>query len=327
MEKYKCENCGHIFEGDLSTTQCPSCGSTYIKKERNGININWKYVGIAIAILVVIIALFAIPRKEDKLTASLSKNGDNIVIKVDGVSASILSKNYKVLVFDNRNREHGSTHFLVTKKVATYPIRKMLEGQCYTFNITTKEGKLIQNVEWDSNGNEYCAPTIPVFPEIDHIEIGVADHINLVWNDIKVVMVNEGQFFYSIIDGQFQSSPIFNNIQPGSYMIVVKNKEGVSVSHPLILNDIKKLAPPLTLQEVQDIFDKVADGSMSASAAQDKLAEGNVNLARAIQPGNIRTLWGVLMEAAMGVKFKVNSFENDPNTNKIKSGTLKISKK
>ena len=65
---------------------------------------------------------------------------------------------------------------------------------------------------------------------------------------------------------------------------------------------------------------------MSASAAQDKLAEGNVNLSSTIHP-DIRTLWGALMEAAMGEKFKVNSFDNDPNTNKIKSGSLSLTRR
>lgn len=325
MEKYTCLDCGHNFEGDLSTMECPNCGSTNIKKVA-GPRIPWKYIGIAAAVLGVLIVIFAISGGEDKLEASLQERGNMIIIEVDGVGSAKLEKDYKVVVYDESNKEHGLTAFLKKKKIAQYSKMYMLEGQCYTFNIERKDGASIKNLRWKTS-NEYCVPVAPVKPEIDHVEPGVADHVNLVWNNIKVVMKKDGKFSYSIIDGQFQSSPIFNNIQPGSYTIVVQNEEGVIVSQPLILKGIKKLAPPLTLQEVQDIFDKVSNRKMSASDAQDKLAEGSVNLIKVIQPGDIRTLWGALLEAAMGEKFNVNGFENDPNTNKIKSGTLNLSKK
>ena len=169
-------------------------------------------------------------------------------------------------------------------------------------------------------------PVPPVKPEIDHIDPGIADHTALVWNKVKVVMKQDGDFTYSIGDIS-QTSPEFNGIKPGSYTVTVKNADGVTATQPLVLKDIKKLDPPLTIQQVQDIFDKVSSGKMSASTAQDKLAGGNVNLSKTIQPGDIKTLWGALMEAAMGERFKVNSFDNDPNTNKIKSGSLSLSKK
>ncbi|MGN1156033.1 MAG: hypothetical protein ACI4TK_07635, partial [Agathobacter sp.] len=171
----------------------------------------------------------------------------------------------------------------------------------------------------------YCVPITPVKPEIDRIEIGIADNEALVWNKVKVIMKKSGNFTYTIGD-KSQTSPEFNNIKPGSYTVIVKNDNGVSVSQPIVLRDIKKLSPPLSLAQIQDIFDKVSSGTMSATVAQDKLAEGNVNLTRTIQP-DIRTLWGALMEASMGEKFRVISFENDPNTNKIKSGSLNLLKK
>ena len=324
MEKYKCEDCGHVFEGDLSTMQCPECGSSNIKKDK-GPGIPPKYLVIAAAALGIIglIALL-LGGGEDKIDASMRVTGEVITIDVEGPSAATLNKEYKVVVYDEQNRSHGVASFVNKKKNAQYSTMNMMEGQCYTFNIERKDGKSIKDLHWKTS-HEYCVPTPPVKPVIDHIEHGTADHNDLVWNKVKVVMKQEGNFTYSI-GGTSQKSPVFNGVKPGSYTVTVRNEDGATATQPLVLKEIKQLPPPLTLAEIQDIFDKVSAGRMTASAAQDKLAEGNVNLSQTIQPGDIRTLWGALMEAAMGEKFKVNSFENDPNTNKIKSGSLNLSK-
>lgn len=322
MEKYKCEDCGHVFEGDLSTMQCPSCGSSNIKKTGGGFSINKKYWIIAAAVLVVIGLIAIWPKGGDKIEASMRVNGDAIVIDVAGPSATTLNKEYKVVVYDEQNRPHGTTGFMNKRKFAQYSIINMLEGRSYTFNIERKDNKPIKDLRWKTS-HVYCVPVAPVRPEIDHIEMGIADHTKLVWNKVTIVMKKEGDFTYSL-DGNSQKSPVFNGIKPGSYTVTVKNSEGVTASQPLVLNDIKQLPPPLTLEQVQAIFDKVSSGTMSATAAQVMLAEGNVNLSTPIKQGNIRTLWGALMEAAMGIRFRVNSFENDPNTNKIKSGSLSL---
>lgn len=326
MEKYKCEDCGHVFEGDLSTMQCPVCGSSNIKKATSGPGKKaWIIVAAVLGAIILITLLFNIGSGNDKISASMRVNGEVIVIDVDGVSATALNKEYKVVVYDEQNRPHGTTGFMNKKKFAQYSMVNMMEGQCYTFNLERKDGNSIKNLHWQTS-HEYCMPVPPVKPEIDHIEPGIADHTALVWNIVTVVMKQDEDFTYSI-GNNTQKSPVFNGIKPGSYTVTVKNTDGVKSTQPLVLKDIKKLDPPLTLQQVQDIFDKVASGKMSASTAQDKLAEGNVNLSQTIQPGDIRTLWGALMEAAMGEKFNVNSFDNDPNTNKIKSGSLSLSKR
>lgn len=320
MEKYTCLDCGHNFEGDLSTMQCPSCGSSNIKRAGG---VPWKYVGIVVAVVCVIIFIFAISGGDDKLEATLQLNSGTIVIEVDGVSATKLDKDYKVVVYDQSNKEHGVTPFVKKKNIAQYSTLHLMEGQSYSFNIERKDGASIKNLRWKTS-NVYNVPVAPVKPEIDHIDTGVADHVNLVWNNIKVVMKKKGNFSYSIIAGNFQDDSVFNNIKPGDYTIVVKNEESVTDSQPILLNNIEKLDPPLTLKQVQDIFNKVSAKKMGVSEAHDKLGKGNVGLAKSID--GVESLYGALFEAYMGQKYKVNSFENDQNTNKIKSGTLNLSK-
>ncbi len=323
MIKYKCEDCDHVFEGDLSTMQCPSCGSINIKKANSG-KVNKKWL-IICAIILGILELIVFWPSDDSIEAEMSIERGTVIIVVDGPSASALSKEYKVVIYDDQNSQHGQPlGFDRKKKVATYQVMQLMEGRCYSFSVERKDGKPIKNLVW-KNSNEYCVPTSPVKPEIAYIDQGIADHQSLVWNKIRVVMKETGNFTYTLGDIT-QQNPEFNNIKPGIYTVVVVNEDGVSVSQSLFLKDIDKLASPLTIQQVQSIFDKVSSGSMSASDAQGMLADGNVNLTSTIEPG-IKTLWGALMEAAMGVKFRVDNFENDLNTNKIKSGSLNISRR
>ncbi len=324
MAKYKCEDCGLVFEGDLSTMRCPNCGSSNIKKAKSGFNISKRWLAIGAAVLGVVGLIIALAGGDDKLEASMNVDQGVVTIEVEGVSATTLSKEYKVIIFDDQNSPHGEPlGFIHKKRIAQYSVMQLMEGYCYTFSIERKDGKPIKNVIWKTS-NRYCVPTPPVKPEIDRIESGKPDREALVWNNVRVVMKKNGNFTYTI-GSQVQNKPVFNNVKPGSYTVVVRNEEGVEASQSLVLNDIKSLAPPLTPAQVQDIFDKVSAGTISASDAQEKLAEGNVNLASIITP-DISTLWGALMEAEMGVKFRVEGFQNDPNTNKIKSGSLRLSK-
>lgn len=318
-------DCDHRFQGDLSTMQCPECGSTNITTSKSGLKLDMKWVLIAVAVLFVIALLSILGGGDGKMEAKLSVEHGLVSIEVEGPTAATLFKDYKVVIFDDQNQQHGEAiGFFKKKKTAQYPVQQLIEGCCYTFNIERKDGKPIKNLIWRTS-HEYCVPAAPIKPEIERIEVGVADHEKFVWNRVRVIMKEQGNFIYRI-GGQSQSSNEFNGLKPGTYTVIVENEEGFSTSQPLVLKDIVKLAPPLTLAQVQEIFDKVSSGAMSASAAQEKLAEGNVNLEKTIEP-DIKTLWGSLMEASMGEKFKVNRFENDANTNKIKSGSLNLSRR
>ena len=323
MTKYRCLDCGHEFGGDLSTMQCPNCGSTQIKEKSRTGAIPWKKVVIAGVILgVVWLVISFLAGGDNKLEAELSDKNGTITINVDGISASSLSKEYQVVIFDDQNNRHNVLAFDQNKS-AHYAVRNLLQGQCYTFQVARKDNKSF-DIRWETS-NIYCVPVPPISPVIDRIEPGVADHNKLVWNGIKIVMKEQGDFTYKL-DDIAQSQPIFNNIKPGNHIVEVANAAGVSVTQPLYLSDIKQLSPPLTLQQVQNIFNQVSSGNLSATDAQAKLAVGNVDLSVTIWP-DIKTLWGALMEAEMGAQFNVVSFDNDPTTNKIKSGTLKISRK
>lgn len=328
MAKFKCLNsdCNQIFDGDMSTMECPHCGSTEFKKA--GGNIPWKIIGIigGILVAVIIIILFILP--SDQPIASMQDKGHVLVLEVKNVKEAKLQKEYRFVVYDETNSMHQVLNFNGKTNLVQYDVSYMLLGQCYNFALERKDGKRIENLKW-STSTQYCVPVPPAPPAkpvIESIEIGASDPERQVYKKVTIYMKEEGDYTYVIGDIK-QSSPEFTDLKPGEYTVYVSNSDGVETSQEIILKKIKRLPPPLTLTQIQSVFDKVSSGAMSASVAQDSLANGNVDLLITIQPGDIKTLWGALMEAAMGESFVVGGFQNNPSTNKIKSGTLKLSRK
>lgn len=332
MSKYKCIDCSHVFGGDLSTMNCPNCGSSNIKKGGGGGigtigNLPWGKILIGVVVVIVLGIIIARCSRESSILARMAEKGGVIYIEVDGVRKSKLKSDYKIVIYDDKTKIHQTLGFGGSDAIVKYPVDQLLENNCYTFNIERKSGSSIKQLTWETS-NQYCVPIPPaplVRPEIESIDHGVADHTTMVWNQVKVIMRNHGSFTY-YLDGLEQASHVFNNVKPGNHEVVVKNAEGLQSSQAFFLKDIKKLDPPLTIDQVQKIFDKVTLGTMSATSAQAKIAVGGVYLTSVMEP-DIKTLWGALQEASMGVSFRVKSFDNDPNTNKIKSGTLILSKK
>jgi len=306
-------------------------------------NLLWLWItlgAVGVLAIVGVVLFLVLGNASHTISATLTEKGGTILIEVSGERPSTLKSDFKVIVYDDNNNVHAPIFFNGSESRVRYSTTNLLEGGCYTFNVERKDGKYIKDLIWTTT-NRYCVPvtepvqvvetidTVPapviVKPEIERITNGVPNSQKGVWNKVVVIMKDTTVSYTYTIGDITQKSPEFNGLKPGNYTVTVETEDGYSTTAPLLLNSIKKLDAPLTVAEVQAIFDKVSDGSMSASVAQNKLAVGNVNLATVIEP-DIRTLWGALMEAAMGEKFQVVSFTNDPNTNKIKSGTLKLSR-
>lgn len=335
-KKFKCKKCDSIFEGDASTRICPNCGSNEIKVGKGVTPVpKWlKIVTIAVAIIILIILLLKGCGGSDKLTVRMIKDEVSVKIEASGVNKNRL-KDYKVQML-------LGTDVLYTKKfnsksgLAVFPII-MLENTCCNFRVVYKDGKPVENIHWITS-TQYCSgekPIGPVEPNIADIKRD-PDRDNKVYTVTIIIADSSTADSYSLLpkgtepsEDSWQSDNVFKNIKPGSYTAYAKNGSKIG-ERETVFHDIKELPKELTLPEVQKILDAVCAGTMNPSVAQDKLADGHVDLANPViseDGGTISTLFGILTEASQGVCFKVNSFQNDPNTNKIKSGTLNISLK
>lgn len=327
MKTCTCKDCGSTFEYSPAVKSCPNCGSRNIKLGGGQSNNGWiKKVAIAVAIIIVILLLFKCCNGcGGPIKASLEDTTSSVNIHLSGVSKNKM-KDLRVQVMCG-TEEIERIGIVAKTQTATYEKLRMLVGNCYNFRIIDKSGKPVE-VRW-TTGTQYCMETPPPPPVFGSPAFTVEVNRDKKVYTVTIHIADTSSAEEFAIGDNWQSSAVFMNIKPGSYTIYAKNSAGVA-EQPMFLKDIKDLGKPLTLAEIQAVLDAVSSGRMEPSVAQEKLADGNVNLKRVVESpdnGKLNTLWSVLQEAGWGTKFRVNGFVNDPNTNKIKSGSLDISLK
>jgi len=268
------------------------------------------------------------------ISVSLDSSSDPIVVTVNtSISPSDLKENYQVVVYNHSNKVHTYLKFDGVSKKVTYEMIHLLDGQRYTFQLMKNDLTIPKSIKW-STPNTYTKPQTIVeeaikvtYTEvsISRIDVGTPDYERKVWNGVKIMMRDKEQKYSYSIGNMTQDKPVFNGLKPGDYEVVVTNSEGVEDRQPLSLARIENRGTPLTKEQIQSVFDKVSNKLLSVSEAKNMLSVGPVKLANSVQNGEITTLFELLDDAYnYQTKVTIVSFDIDPNTNKIKSGTLKV---
>lgn len=295
----------------------------------------WKIVlGIIIAVVIGVGGFAAYKFWPREISVSLNTENDPIEVTVNtSISPTDLKENYQVVVYNQNNKVHTYLKFDGVSKKVTYEKIHLLDGQKYTFQLIKNDLTVPKSIKWSTN-NVFTKPqSIVVGKEeikysevsIENIEMGTPDYNKKVWNGVKIIMRDDEQDYTYSIGNKKQNEPVFNGLRPGDYEVVVTNSEGVEDTQPLFLANIENKETPLTKEQVQSVFDKVSKKSLTVSEAKSMLSVGSVKLASSVQDGEIKTLFELLDDAySYQTKVTVISFDVDPNTNKIKSGTLKV---
>lgn len=295
----------------------------------------WKIVlGIIIAVVIGAGGFAAYKLWPREISVSLNAEKDPIEVTVNtSISPTDLKENYQVVVYNQNNKVHTYLKFDGVSKKVTYEKIHLLDGQKYTFQLIKNDLTVPKSIKWSTN-NVFTKPQSIVegkeetkYSEvsIEKIEMGTPDYNKKVWNGVKIIMRDDEQEYTYSIGNKKQNEPVFNGLKPGDYEVVVTNSEGVEDTQPLFLANIENKETPLTKEQVQSIFDMVSQKSLSVSEAKSRLSVGPVKLASSVQDGEINTLFELLDDAYnYQTKVTVVSFDVDKNTNKIKSGTLKV---
>lgn len=305
--KYKCNNCGNVFEGDYSNFTCPQCGSTDVKNQ-GGPNIPWKKILIGVGAVILLILLIKMC-SSDSIEISMAENQDakQLVFTVEGVSKSSLKADYKIIVYNQNSVEIGQLFFNGKSENTQYSTENFTANECYTFNFVKKAGGDI-NLKWKTS-NQYCyyppvAPTISC-EKIPDCKSGTYT--------IKV-KVETGNAVEYYIDGKGQASNVFNNIKPRQQPYVVKacDANGLMSTEQSVYCTAKGVQSfHITEAEIQAEFDKVAAGNQYVGDAMAKISQGkNIKLASSID--GCSTLEEVLnyaynMEQRYKVKAEIKS--------------------
>lgn len=195
-------------------------------------------------------------------------------------------------------------------------------------------------------------------PVIQRIVRGNFNATKSTWDNVTIVMQNDHEGLQFAIGGAPQPTNVFTNVRPGRYVATVTDSYGQTASktftlpssdEPVVRKPAVKKEPTVVIPklpsdqpkddkpqsmaipmkngriDVQAVLDAVSRAEITTAQAQRILADGSVNLKEPLQPGNIKTLWGVLEEASFGEFFVVKDFQEKKN--KIISGTLSLSRK
>ena len=262
-KRFTCKKCGCTFEGDASTRLCPGCGSNEIKVGKGSTTMpKWvKIVVIAVAVIILIILLLKGCGGNSDLTARLiDESPVSVKIELSGVNKNRL-KDYKVQMLLGTDVQ-DTRKFNSKSGLAIFPYEIMLPSTCYNFRIVYKDGKPVENMRWITT-TQKCMPEkekLPEAPVISEIE-QLPDRDNKVYTVTIIIADSSSADLYSLLpegvepsDDSWQSDNVFKNIKPGLYTAFAKNGQ-LQACYPVVyLPEIKELPKPLTLQEIQKIF-------------------------------------------------------------------------
>lgn len=334
MKTYKCNDCGHVFQGGLGISQCPNCGSNNIGINKGKKVPSWIWKVLIPIVVIIAIILVCLKCSNEDGIAKLRVENDCLKIEVSGINNSTLKRKYCVQVYSGKGLvstiEFKDSH-------AQYNKDDMVPGESYTFKIVYKKNKkLADKIKNNPLTWEYAEEDLPKPPIIGEVKQDI-DRDNVLYvitiviadtSNAEEFAIKEGEHNTDDVDVsslEWQTDTLFKIKGDKDRMITcfAKNEQGVD-SQQVFLKKIRPLPKPITKGEVQNILDRVSSGSMTVSTALAKLADGNCNLKHAIDEGNIKTLYGVLTECTWGRRFTVVSFSLDSETNLIKSGTLEV---
>ena len=292
-------------------------------------------VGICIAVLVLLIILLlrgCNSSAKMELSMECDEFGD-LTFKIEGVSKSKM-KNYRVAVINGNDLV--DTMLINSKGLAKYSVINMLDGECYTFKIV--DAKTLSFVP-STKDTTYCKPG---YEDEDTDECLAPGAVSCDYEPnrknkpysytvtIHVDNISKLSNVVYLLDRREQRDSIFRGVAPGNYEVVVRVGNKYS-SCQVILDNINDNCNPITLSEVQKIFNQVSGGKLSAGAAYDQIATGYVMLASPVDGKS--SLQDLLHEMEFGAKiddpvyYTVVSFSTNPNTCHIQSGTLKVKAK
>ena len=279
--KYKCLDCGNVFEGDISTQKCPQCQSDNIKKD--GSKLPWKKILTTIAIVGVAgLIISLIVGGDSKIESSLSSDNRNVYLTLEGPSEKEIREKYKI-VYSSPNDSQKDLYF-GNQGRAMVDISTLMEGEIYTFNIVERKTSLPVKepnpLHWTTS-RQYQRPLPPTPPQIS-VETVADCHSGTYTVTIKI---NDGYADEFVLDAKKQTSPVFTGVQGRKddyFATAIDTKNGltserVNVSCPVITPF------HVTEQVIQDVFRKVGRRELKVGDAMKKICNGqNMKLSQQI---------------------------------------------
>lgn len=273
MKKYKCRNCGHIFDGD-SSFNCPGCGSDNLEIVKNV----WKKPLIVVGVILAIYILWLIRPKSDPRFNLILKDDFPTIGKIslevesDDISEKELKKYYV-----NENGL-GLREFNGKYKYVTYDKNSMQGGEIYVFEFIEKKTKKMLDKR------VYNCPMPPTPPKI---KVNSTADCNTGTYTIEIEVEDGNPDVYYLDDKEYTSNTI-TEVQPKRGVYTIKAYDSVnklySEEHRITCSHNGVLSYSLSSDKIQQAFRDISQRKIYVGDAMLKITGNgkNIQLSRSI---------------------------------------------
>lgn len=257
--KYKCIDCGAIYDEEIQ--ECRDCGG----KVRKVNDRNKKSMFVVLAVFVFAIALISLMTcsKKDTTVANVTydKVESRLVVELEGDKVSDGKRsNYRITLLRNGN--------VFGSPISRSKVSKVIDAEgTYEVEIRWVNSREdAPELRW--NGvRSFVVEGIPVAPLFLSVDVVSKDfktqsYVVSISMDTSVVPQLETEF--SSDGKQYQSSPVFKGLKPGSYTFYARNTRDNS-----LVNTYRKEMYPIKRDVISDaeinkLLNRIASGDYKA---------------------------------------------------------------
>lgn len=282
--KFKCNVCGHIFEGDpYSTQSCPQCGSPDISQVKSSISkqlLSRILIGIfALVIIILVVGKCGGCSSQQGISCDLITDSDPIIVNVlEGRKAA--SNNKYIIRVQNEDGIYVDSAKVAGGRASVSKEHLNIPNMVYSFQISRIDRSRI-SPRW-IHGNTYLcvvekAPCISVTNPIPNMQSKTwTINVSVDSGDVSrfILFYVNPQKDTVIVTSQEESS--FKSIQPMpriNFFIQAIGNNGLksNICGPYRLGIPTPPPPPMSPAQIDAILSAVARGDMKAGTAAAKL--------------------------------------------------------
>lgn len=223
--KYKCNDCGHIFESTQTVFECPKCGGVNIA-EVGGFFNKYKKIIVIMSVIIAALLLLKMCNSNNETTVNVKYDHTSQRLEVELKGAKI--DEYNIIItregdlFTNQKFKDKSLKFTFSVP-GEYRLQVKYTGSDKMPKLSTyPKGPWI--VSPQVTGVEPAG--VPITPQILDVRIQNTN-INTNTYTVKVVTnvnaVPLSETVFSLDNSTYQSSDTFNNLSPGFYTFYARN--------------------------------------------------------------------------------------------------------
>lgn len=266
--KYKCKDCEHVFESDQTVFECPQCGGTNIV-EQGGFFKKHKILIVIFSVILGVLVLFNICTNNNKTTVNVKYDPASQRLEVELKGAKVNEYNIILtregeLFTTQRFRDKSLKFTFNVPGEYRLQVKYIGSGQMPELSTFPKGPWIVPPPETGGGGDE--GNNTPQIVEIKILNANTQSRTYSVKvvTDVNAVSLSDTEF--SIDNSSFQSSDVFNNLNPGFYTFYVRNIKNNSLVHQSHYNlptppDAPK---PLSDAELNQLLKKIANGDTQA---------------------------------------------------------------